>query len=539
MSENLKFRRLGTMLDCSRNAVMKPEAIKKWIDITADMGYNCVLLYIEDTYEVDDNPYFGHLRGRYTKQELREIDDYAASKGMEVIPCIQTLAHVNAIFHWPVYRDIRDYDDIMMAGDERVYDLVDKMFATMKESMRTNIINIGMDEAHMLGRGQYMTKNGVHDRFEILMTHLNRVSEIAKKYGFELLMWGDMFFRIASGGDYYADNVEISDTIKKMVPDNVKLVYWDYYSTYAEHYDKQIKLHASIKEDIWFAGGLWTWSGFAAHNDFSIEAMGPAMKSCVEYGVQDVFMTMWGDNGAECSKFAMLPSLYYVAEYAKGNHDMEAIKAGFEAKFGIPFDGYMLLDLLGTPNEQSKAIVNPEKYMLYSDCFMGQFDNKVSVGEAESYGVCAKKLAAWENDPTYGYLFKAQKALCEVLELKFDLGVRTREAYLNDDRETLSNLVHVYDEVLARVEKFYAAYKQQWMTENKPFGFDVQDLRLGGLMQRIKYCRVTLAEYLEGKLSSIEELEQPVLDILGCGEAGNGKHINYNNWSGTVTASVV
>ena len=537
--KDIKFRRLGTMLDCSRNAVMKVDSIKEWIDITADMGYNCVLLYTEDTYEVADNPYFGHLRGKYSREELKQIDDYAFSKGMEVIPCIQTLAHVNAIFHWPVYRSMRDYDDILLAGDERVYELVDQMFATLKASLRTNIINIGMDEAMMLGRGRYMTLNGVHDRFEILMTHLNKVSEIARKYDFELLMWGDMFFRIASGGEYYSDNVQISDTVKQMVPDNVKLVYWDYYSTYPDHYDKQIKLHASIKEDIWFAGGLWTWSGFAAHNDFSMEAMGPAMKSCDKYGVQDIFMTMWGDDGAECSKFTMLPSLYYVAEFAKGNHDMQAIKAGFEEKFGIPFDAFMLLDLLGTPNEKSKVILNPEKYMLYCDCFMGQFDNKVSVGEAESYGVCAEKLSAWEQDPRFGYLFRTLRALCRVLEVKFDLGVRTREAYLSQDRETLAQLIPVYDELLVRIDGFYDVFRQQWMRDNKSFGFDVQDLRIGGLIQRVKHCRLTLQAYLAGELERIEELEQPVLDIYGKGEEGNGVHTNFNSWKNIATASVV
>lgn len=81
VSENVKFRRLGTMPDCSRNAVMKPEAVKKWIDVTASLGYNTLSLYLEDTYELDGEPYFGHLRGRYSQEKLRQIDDYAHSKG--------------------------------------------------------------------------------------------------------------------------------------------------------------------------------------------------------------------------------------------------------------------------------------------------------------------------------------------------------------------------------------------------------------------------------------------------------------------------
>ena len=58
------FRRFGTMIDCSRNAVMNTSAVKRWIDVTAGMGYNTLMLYTEDTYEVNNQPYFGYMRGR-------------------------------------------------------------------------------------------------------------------------------------------------------------------------------------------------------------------------------------------------------------------------------------------------------------------------------------------------------------------------------------------------------------------------------------------------------------------------------------------
>ena len=93
------FKTFGTMLDCSRNAVMTVDAVKRWIDLTARLGCNTLHMYMEDTYEVDGQPYFGHLRGRYSKAELKQIDAYAAAHGMQIIPCIQTLAHVNALYH--------------------------------------------------------------------------------------------------------------------------------------------------------------------------------------------------------------------------------------------------------------------------------------------------------------------------------------------------------------------------------------------------------------------------------------------------------
>lgn len=191
------FRHFGVMLDCSRNAVMRPEAVCRFLDTIVPLGYNTLMLYTEDTYEIDGQPYFGHGRGRYSREELKRIDAYAASKGVELIPCIQTLAHLNALMQWPVYCAIRDTDDILLAEDERVYALIDSMFATLAECFTSRTVNVGMDEAHNLGLGRYLEQHGYENRTEILLRHVQRVAGIAEKYGFTMCMWGDMFFRLA------------------------------------------------------------------------------------------------------------------------------------------------------------------------------------------------------------------------------------------------------------------------------------------------------------------------------------------------------
>lgn len=537
------FKTFGTMLDCSRNAVMTAESVKRWIDLTAKLGCNTLHLYMEDTYEVDGQPYFGHLRGRYSKAELKQIDAYAAAHGMQVIPCIQTLAHVNALFHWPVYREIRDAADILLTGDERTYALVDGMFRTLRECLRTNIVNIGMDEADLLGLGKYLTLHGYRDRFSILMEHLRRVSEMAKKYGFELLMWGDMFFRLA-GGDYFTnfnqnpELAEIPEEVRQLVPENIHLVYWDYFSRDRQSYERNIDAHNAIKSGSWFAGGLWTWAGFAPHNTFSIATMREAMKACHAKGVENVVMTMWGDNGAECSKFAVLPALFTVSQMAQDIDDVETIHANFEREFGIPFEDFRALDLIGTQNDSAEAIYNPEKYLLYCDPFMGQFDNRVKSGDAAGYADCAARLAVYADHAEYGYLFRSLRALCAFLSVKADLGIRTRAAYLSGDKKAAKALCADYDAALERLDAFYAAYEQQWMHENKPQGFDVVDLRIGGQRQRLLHCRDRLLAYAEGRLDRIEELEEPVLDCC-CEEKADGQAMRAIFWHEIASANVI
>ena len=538
------FRRFGTMIDCSRNAVLTVDSIKKWIDITSDIGYNTIMIYMEDTYEIKDEPFFGHLRGRYSEAELKEIDDYANNKGMEFIPCIQTLAHLNAIFHWKEYKNtIWDCDDILLAEEESTYRLIEKMFETFSQNLRTKIINIGMDEAHFLGLGRYLDKHGYKLGTKILTDHLKIVSDIAKKYGFELLMWGDMFVRLANGGEYYVTDFKAPQDVKDNVPDNIKIVYWDYYSFDKEKYDNMIKVHTSIKEDIWFAGGLWTWGSPVPRNGFSNRANKTAIASCIENGVQNVFFALWGDDGAECSIFAALPSLYYAAQIANGINDETVIKKGFLQKYGIEFDDYMLLDLIETPTidknmRGEQDLRNPEKYMLYCDCFMGQYDYTIKGNEAEQYALAAKKIKKIESNLEYGYLFAKARALCELLSVKYDIGVRTRKAYLSKDINVLKLLISDYDKILDLIEEYHRLFKSEWLKENKPHGFDIQDIRLGGLSFRVRSCRDRLQLLVDGKIERIEELEEPILNLYGA-NSQNTDPLFESQWYRMVSANVI
>lgn len=536
------FERFGTMIDCSRNAVMKPEAVKRWIDILADLGYNTLLLYTEDTFQLDTHPYFGHLRGRYSQQELKEIDDYAYGKGIELMPCIQTLAHLNQLFQWSCYAPIRDCYDILLPGEEQTYALIEEMFRVVSKTFRSKHVNIGMDEAHMLGRGQYLSRFGLKDRTEILLDHLNRVSQIAKKYDLQLSMWGDMFFHMLNDAGDDMTSIDITAEVRGKVPDNVDLIYWDYYSCEAQHYDEQLKKHNACKEGVWFAGGLWSWTGFAPHNAFSMDATRAAFAACKANGTKNVFLTLWGDDGAECSLFSLLPSLYYAAQLAKGMDDLVQIKAGFEEKFGIGFDDFMLLDLPGTPTaspvppQWPTGPNDPEKYMFYTDCFMGKFDGTVCKGDGAAYAACAQSLSALSPVPTYEYLFRSAKALCDVMAIKMELGIRTRAAYKEG---RAADLLPDYRALLAKLEIFYTTYRTQWLTDNKPQGFEIQDIRLGGLMQRVKHCIWRLEEYAAGRITNIDELEEPVLDFRSTVDEIQSGPVRFNSWARAATANVI
>ena len=533
------MKRFGVMLDCSRNAVMKPQEVKNFALTIKSLGYNMIQLYTEDTYEIEGEPYFGYMRGRYTYAELKDIVAYCNEIGVEMIPCIQTLAHLRRIFHWPVYSDINDYEDILFVGEERTYELIENMFKAVKECFTSEYVHIGMDESWMLGLGQYLHKHGIQSRYEILKSHLERVLDIAKKYGLKPIMWSDMFFRLANKGMYYLDNPSVSEEVKNGTPKEVGLVYWDYYNSDEKFIENMMRAHLTFDNEVWFAGGAWTWTGFASGNKKALETMFPAMEAAQKCGIENIFLTMWGDNGKETSFYSVLPALYAIRRYYDGERDMEKIKEEFKGLTGEEYDALAALDEPNYVGENDKCEKNVSKQMLFSDPFNGFLDSTVKEGVTEEYKELAKKLSVLGQASKYGYIFESSAALCKALSVKYDLGVRTRKAYQRGEKSALLKLIDDYEEVLYLVEDFYGKFEKLWLTENKPHGFDVQDLRFGGLKQRLISCKKRLAAYVRGEIESIPELEEKLLCYFGDEENFRDDIPVHHDWLKTITVNTL
>ncbi len=515
----------GVMLDVSRNAVMSVDGLKRFICVLEKLGYNCLQLYMEDTYEIAEEPLFGHLRGRYTKQELREIDEFAKNHSIELMPCIQTLAHLNQLFKFPKYNEVKDIADILLVGEEKTYTLIERMFKNLAGAFSTRKIHIGMDEAHFLGLGKYLDRNGYRERFDILLEHLNRVCEIAEKYGFEPIMWSDMFFRIAFKGNYYQKSGVIPDEVKKRVPKNIELAYWEYDSKEKEVYDEMLEHHFSFNRETWLYGGAWKWGGFHSGNAHAFPAIQTAVKACQEKSVKHFMITLWGDDGNETPAYAVLPALTYAAECYKGNFEIENAKKTFEALFQEHWDDFLLFDLPMSngiaKHPVVKEIVSGAKEWLYNDYFLGKLDSALSGDgkEREGYAELAVKLKkAISRSGVYKYVFRSYYHLCKLMEIKCDLGYRTRIAYQKRDKETLKELLKDYQSVLKRLRSFQKAFREMWVTDNKPHGFDVQEIRLGGVEARTKSCLGRIASFVYGRTEKIEELEEKIVDYFTGGE---------------------
>lgn len=546
LSEGTHKGMLCYMCDESRNAVTTVKTTKKLLRELAVMGYNAMMLYTEDTYTVEGYPAFGAMRGRYTEAELRELDDYAELFGIELIPCIQTLAHLETALRHAQLAELRDTEKVLLTDSEATYRFLDACMKACRRCFRSRRINIGMDEAYGLGTGKALRRDGYVPAPERMLKHLQRVVGLCTENGYRPMMWSDMFFRMAFDGKYYVAEGEISAEVMAKVPKEVTLVYWDYYNEDRKLFEHMVDCHRKFGNEIVLAGGAWKWFGFAPHNRFGIGVTGMQLSVCARRGLSDIIMTAWGDNGAEASQFSAMPTLLYAAETL---YQPELTETVLDRRcrecFGLSMEAFLTLD---APNELPLVRTvgshpcNPSRYLLYNDPLEGLMDCHLDAATAaDGFRRAAERLRKQEDSGQFGYVFSTLARLCELLTDKATLTVDLRRAYGKGDREALKQTAEVrLPRILTELEAFITALRKQWFTENKSFGFTTLELRLGGLMERIRSAKLRLEAYLSGACDAIEELEEEPLSVDGKTAAERGTpYLHYMKWTQTASSGVL
>ena len=561
VEEQVWLDRNGVMLDCSRNSVLTMDMIKWYIRFEASLGMNTMMLYTEDTYEVEEYPYFGAYRGRYSSEELHELAVYADQFGIEMIPCIQALAHLKNTLRWEAMAGMQDTDDILMVGESEVYRFVEACIRRATEPFLTKRVHLGMDEAWSLGLGKYLHKNGYHPKSEIMAAHLEQVAQICRKLGLEPMIWSDMYLRMSSQNNDYYDlplDADLSGAVKP--PADVALVYWDYYHTDENFYRQYLRMHSQLSDQVIFAGGGWVWNGVSPNLKGAKDTTEPAMRAVKEAGIREAVCTMWQDDGAETPMGAGLSSIVRFAEHGFAKEvSEEALKEQFEFLTGTSWEACEILGEFDRP-QGSAFYDNPSKYLLYQDVLIGLFDEQIRNWDVKSYyeGLRDRLLKALEEGMKRnctqkncmqilqrggGYaeeVLSLYVCLADALSVKAPLGRKLHEAYEKKDRQSLAALAE--KEIPLAMEKI-RVYRDRrealWNRESRIFGFEVLDIRIGGLLARLESAKKRVESWLNGEVDSLPELEEPRLPFRPVKEGEEHTLCACNSWKTIISASPI
>ena len=531
--ETSSFETLGVMIDVSRGRALKADYLAKRFGRLRKMGYNAVMLYCEDTFPLEGEPKWGYMRGGYGEEEIRSLKAHASSLGIAMIPCVETLGHLEEPLRWSEYADIKNTRSTLLVGEEKTYALIEKIVAFWARSIGGRRIHIGMDEAFGFSGAKYEKKNGVRPPIDVFLGHLERVNGICAKYGFaEPIIWSDMLYRIASKThDYYDPEVKADPSLARRIPKNVKLCYWDYYHDTQAYYEGMIDGHRSLGSEPILAGGIQLWHHFLHDREKTLATMAPMVAAAKKKGIKEFFFTVWGDYGGYGIPDVAEEGLFACAELAAGRtpEPTEESCARFKAITGMDYRSLVRLGDVNRHYGDEWPDMIHEGDVLYDDAlYCGNLRNYLvrkpsEVTDRRFY--CAKyKDAAWRDDgekvlADYIAVLGSCANLRGVPGPATDL-VRTLKAKVEYGRDILAAwkakdraaLARIYDKdlpyLIGAMKKFMKSYRADWYRTSQPFGFERIQKRNAAALARLEEARLRLGDWLSGRAATIEELDE-------------------------------
>lgn len=520
ISETAHFKTLSAMLDVSFGGPISLDGIKEYLRYMAAMGYNQLWFYAEDMYEMPEKyAHFGYMRGRYSVAELKELDDYAYTIGIEIVPCIQTLGHMSKYLRWKEAAKYRETPIILKPGDEETDELIRDMLVWASKPFRSKRIHVGLDEASQLGLGASLKRDGYRDQIDIFLEHVNKVADMCAELGLKPMMWNDLVFCFCSKNHKkYDKDTVLTEKVLSGMPKNMDLVYWNYEDETCGKF--MIEKNREIGNPVIFGGGVWIFRGPLPDNIWSEYFHERALADCKEMKVEEVCHVIWC-YGTTIYQTSLLETCRY-AEHCYEDTSAK-LRERFEFITGASYQAFYDMSNYHAMYKEGEIDYNSKPYdyrfdgdkYMWQDLMLGIFDKRLyNEPRSEHYKMMAEEYADFAaNGDKWQWLYEFTRAVFTYLYHKCYVSERLGPAYKEGDIKTLR---HLNDEILPalandvwRLSRAHLEHKDRFM---RPFGTEINDKMYGTLLMRAHYTMHRLTDYLSGKIVSLPELEGPRYD---------------------------
>jgi len=292
----------GVTDDISRRQVSTLENFKRIIRELSRYKYNYYFPYMEDMFRISKHPKIGATSGALTHEEARAVVEYARMYGIEVVPIVQTLGHVQKIVGLPEYRELAELAEetspgelkCFEAGNEKVYSLLRDLFQELFTVFDSEYVHIGCDETRQLGEGKNREACQARGHAGVYIDHIKRVLELIKPYRKKVMFYADMFRpRYPAVGHWHVTPQDF----RALRDLGLIFFNWGYnMTTEIEHYDYINILKREGARQI-ISPGVWGWKtifpSFAVMADTTV----PALKVAFDEGIRELCTSSWNDQG--------------------------------------------------------------------------------------------------------------------------------------------------------------------------------------------------------------------------------------------------
>src|SRR5690625_6382628 len=95
------------------------------------------------------------------------------------------------------------------------------------------------------------------------------------------------------------------------------------------------------------------------------------------------------------------------------------------------------------------------------------------------------------------------------------MGLHIKQAYDEQDSEKMKGIVNQVAALSIAANSLREKHRTLWFSMNKQFGWEVLEIRYGGLITRMDTVQFSLQQWLKGEIDRLEELEEARIHFVG------------------------
>ncbi len=283
----------GFYHDITRGRIPKMSFLKELVDKMAYYKLNQLQLYVEHTYLFRDLSELWRDDTPLCAQDILELDDYCAQRGVELVPSLSSFGHLYKLLSSPSYAhlcEIPDADQLPVSLMGRMSHhtidvtnpdgiaLVKKMIGEFMPLFTSKQFNICADETFDLGKGRSKAAADEKGVDRIYIDYIKELCEFVVEKGRRPMFWGDII-------------CGFPELVKELPPETVCLN-WGYAPNQREDESKWLHDAGAVQYSCPGAGG---WNHFLYPISSSYENIRRMCSYADKYGSIGVLNTDWGD----------------------------------------------------------------------------------------------------------------------------------------------------------------------------------------------------------------------------------------------------
>ncbi len=274
----------GVMVDFSEGELIRVSEAERQIDLMARFKANQYFFYSEASIEFEGydvvNP-----NGRYSREEVRQVIEYARQRHIDVVPCMELYGHMHNMFRFEKYADLGlpryggEYDP----RNPRMYEVLDNWIEQTAKLFPSPWYQVGFDEPWSLGKVGVVPGK---DPFKTFMEVLGHVSEKAKSQGKRTLFFADI--------DQGASTLSKHPELLKDIPAGAIAMPWIY--EVRDNYASFVEPLAKMGIPTIVTPGVWAWNELFPDFHRSFFNINGLTATGRKYNTLGMLNTTWTDS---------------------------------------------------------------------------------------------------------------------------------------------------------------------------------------------------------------------------------------------------